>query len=387
VGGTCTCPAGTSNCSGTCVNLSTTSLDCGACGTACAANQVCSGGACINLTLGNGGVGGSLTGSSPPKVAILSTRGYADLKSKLDALAVFSSVTTHDISSSSSLPSLATMKTYDAVLVYTYSGISGGSAAFGDNLASYFEAGGGVVLADYETQESGCTSWCLTGRYETQYTLSTPVSSFLTNAVTLGTILEPASPLLTGVTAFGYSGSSANHMPASAFNRNSPVIVANYSDGTPAIVRGVIGGRNVVEINGDGVSSTYSSSAGWSGNGDRVFANALLYTIPPPALTVAKQLDLGAQTVYTQTAPQALTFTNVGTADQILTAISLSGNNIGDFAAVPSAGLPATIPPGGTFVVNVSFAPSGLGLRAAKLSATFQGYAGPATTLLTGTGQ
>ena len=87
-----------------------------------------------------------------------------------------------------------------------------------------------------------------------------------------------------------------------------------------------------------------------------------------------------------QAAPQAVTYTNVGTTDQILTAVSLSGYDIGDFAAVPSAGLPVTIPPGGTFVVNVTFAPSGVGLRAATLNATFQGFAGPATTLLTGTG-
>ncbi len=81
----------------------------------------------------------------------------------------------------------------------------------------------------------------------------------------------------------------------------------------------------------------------------------------------------------------ALTYTNVSSTPQTITALKLSGTHIGEFSALPSSPLPATIPPGGTFVVNVKFTPVGVGLRAATLSATVQG-SGSATTLLTGTG-
>jgi hypothetical protein len=52
---------------------------------------------------------------------------------------------------------------------------------------------------------------------------------------------------------------------------------------------------------------------------------------------------------------------------------------------VPESALPATIPPGGTFVVNVTFTPGSVGLRAATLSATVNS-GGKVTTLLSGTG-
>jgi hypothetical protein len=353
---------------------------------------VCTGGACANLALGNGGVGGTLTGSNPPKVAVVAdTSGSTDLTTRITAVSsgVFSSVATVNFAFATP-PSLATLKTYDAILVYIYNTAT--PTSFGDDLATYFEAGGGVVLATYLTQ---ATTTNLNGRFETQYTLSTQVSSssFLTTAATLGTPAEPTSPLLNGVVTFGYQGSTPYHLPGSAFTKNSPIIVAPYSDGSPAVVRGVVGsgtaaGRNLVEINGSGSSTTWSSSYGWNTatDGAKLFRNALLFSLPAQAISVAKQLALGTQPLYTQTAPQAVTYTNGSSSPQTITALALSGNNIGDFAAVPSAGLPVTIAPGGTFVVNVTFAPSGLGLRGATLAATVQGYGTPATTLLPGTG-
>lgn len=350
----------------------------------CGANKVCSGGLCVGVTVGSGAAGGSLTGSNPPKVATVVASSSTDLQTKLTALGAFSSV--GYINSNTSTPTLAQLKAYDAVAVYTFVSVT---VAFGDNLADYLDAGGGVVLFDYETQETG--TWGLNGRFQTQYTLSTPVASavYLTNAVTLGTLLEPASPLLTGVTTFGYKGSSPKHLPTSAFDKNNPIMVALFSDGTPAVIRGTVnGGHNVVEINGFGASATGSSSNGWdiATDGAKLVRNALQFVIPPPALTTAKQVDFGNQTLFVQSAPQTVTYTNVSTTTQTITALGLSGTHIGDFAASPSSSLPATIPPGGTFTVDVSFLPSGVGLRAATLSATIQGIPGAATTLLLGTG-
>ena len=383
-GGACKCPAGQSACGSQCVNLSDNSLACGACGVVCGTNMVCSAGVCTSLTVGNGRAGGSVTGSSPPKVAVLAAASSVDLQTKLTATGAFASV--GFINTSSTPPTLATLKNYDAVAVYTYLSVP---TAFGDNLADYLDAGGGVVLFDYETQETG--TWGLNGRYQTQYALSTPVASsgYLNNPVTLGTLLEPASSILTGVTTFAYKTTSAKHLPTSAFNKNSPIVVAQYSDGTPAVIRGTVNGNHaVLEINGFGTSTAGNSSYGWDATSDAatLIKNAMLFVIPPPAVTTVKQIDFGNQGLFLQSAPQVITYTNVSTAPQTITALTLSGTHIGEFGAVPSSSLPATIPPGGTFTVNASFMPAGLGLRAVTLSATVTGASGAATTLLLGRG-
>src|SRR5207237_2709433 len=41
------CPPGTTLCAGTCVNLQSNALNCGACGTGCANNQTCINGTCV----------------------------------------------------------------------------------------------------------------------------------------------------------------------------------------------------------------------------------------------------------------------------------------------------------------------------------------------------
>jgi len=90
--------------------------------------------------------------------------------------------------------------------------------------------------------------------------------------------------------------------------------------------------------------------------------------------------------LYTSSTPYSMTYTNPTATTQTITAVAVSGTHISEFAAVPSSALPATIPPGATFTVDVTFVPAGLGLRAATLSATVAGEPTGVTTLLTGTG-
>ena len=152
-------------------------------------------------------------------------------------------------------------------------------------------------------------------------------------------------------------------------------------------MRGQINGHRVVEINGFG-HTTSAYSYGWdpTTDGAKVFANALLYTIPSPTFSVAKQIAFTTQALYTQSGAYTLTYTNSSAVAQTLTSLSFTGTHIGDFAVSPSSSLPAVVPPGGTFDVYVTFLPSGIGLRAATLVAGVQGATGPATTLVTGTG-
>jgi hypothetical protein len=369
-------------CGTSCVNLSDNSLNCGGCGTACAANLVCGGGACISPTTGNGGLGGTLTGSSPPKVGVMAaTSSGTDLQGKLSALGQFSSVTYTNMSP---LPTVAAMQAFDAIVAYTFISPPTG---FGDNLKTYLESGGGVVICDYSSAEAG---FSIGGAYQTTYLLMTP-STFLTTAVnfgtgTPGTILDPTSPLMAGLVNVGIK-TSGQHMSVSNVPKAGTTIVAQWSDGAPAVMWNTINGHKVAELNMYGTSTT-SSSSGWDAttDGAKLIANALNFVLPPSVLVVTKSVDAGSQPLYTQSAPQVVTYTNNSATAQTITALSISGTHIGDFAVSPSSGLPATIPPGGTFTVNVTFAPSGVGLRAALLNATVMGFAGPATTKLLGTG-
>ncbi len=67
-GGGGTCPSGTTNCAGTCVNLKTDKNNCGGCNNVCSADKTCSNGACTP----SGGVGGGTTTSTtlPPKYTL-----------------------------------------------------------------------------------------------------------------------------------------------------------------------------------------------------------------------------------------------------------------------------------------------------------------------------
>jgi uncharacterized repeat protein (TIGR01451 family) len=60
--------------------------------------------------------------------------------------------------------------------------------------------------------------------------------------------------------------------------------------------------------------------------------------------------------------------TNSGTADLVVSAITLVGTNPGDFSASFSGTLPVTVHPGSSLTVNTTFAPSAAGERSATLS-------------------
>src|SRR5262249_32858891 len=139
-------------------------------------------------------------------------------------------------------PTVAQMQQYDAIAVFTYLSVA---AAFGNNLKTYLESGGGVVLFDYEAQEMG--TWQLQGAYQGTYTMMplSPTASFVTTITTLGAILEPGSPIMTGVNTLSWkAGATAYHL--NAVPGNGGIVVANWADGKPCVIRGNINGHTVV---------------------------------------------------------------------------------------------------------------------------------------------
>ena len=176
------------------------------------------------------------------------------------------------IDAQGSAPTAAQLASYEAVLVYSdtlFFGSFGDPFTLGNTLADYFDAGGRVVLASF----GNCTMSSIQGRFvnEGYHVLGFGDPDFF-SFDTLGTISEPASPLVAGVdNLFSDWGMRCFGSPV-----NGGTTVASWSSGLPLIVRGTINGRNRVDLNMFPPSSN-ADSVLWSGDGAAILANALLF--------------------------------------------------------------------------------------------------------------
>src|SRR5262249_37467859 len=121
-----------------------------------------------------------------------------DVQAKLMSTALFATVDVIDVTSTATIPSLATLQRYDAILVYTGMNTTSTAVAdaLGDRLADYIDAGGGVLDM---AVTSDASSPLIGGRFRSgQYVLMAPgttsggVEHFMGAFVT-------ASPILRGV--------------------------------------------------------------------------------------------------------------------------------------------------------------------------------------------
>jgi hypothetical protein len=87
-------------------------------------------------------------------------------------------------------------------------------------------------------------------------------------AGSLGTVLEPESPLMYGVASFSASTALRSN---NAVTQNA-VVVARWASGEPLVLRGTRGSRTLVELN---FSPLYSA---WTGDGAVLLRNALKYS-------------------------------------------------------------------------------------------------------------
>ncbi|HMC60212.1 MAG TPA: choice-of-anchor D domain-containing protein [Candidatus Solibacter sp.] len=86
------------------------------------------------------------------------------------------------------------------------------------------------------------------------------------------------------------------------------------------------------------------------------------------------------------TAATLVTITNQGPDPLTITAIALGGTNPGDFKQSGPV-LPITLTSGGSVAVGVRFSPTAAGPRSAVLVFTDNGFHGPQSVPLSGTGQ
>ncbi len=308
VAGACavSCPGTEANCGGVCTDGQTDRLHCGATGACgvgggapgvvCPAGQVCSAGICgascgaptiqcgttcvdpRNDPANCGGCGFACFGycknsaceGSVAIVASESTAAYTTaIRNGLIATAAFSQVDVVDARTVT--PTAAQLRPYGALLVFSDQPYQS-PALLGDSLATYYDNGGHVVLAT----PSFITPFNIAGRFGTVangYIMLNVGAGSATAASSLGTVNEPASSLMAGVTTFAasFGGRSTNGVA------NGGIVVAAWADGTPLIVRGVgPDGRKRVDLNMFPPPNP-AFAPGWTGNGFEMMRNALQY--------------------------------------------------------------------------------------------------------------
>jgi hypothetical protein len=190
-----------------------------------------------------------------------------DVQAKLIATGAFTKVDVFDAMTTT--PSVAELLAYDAVLAYSDFTFAD-PVALGDNLASYYDAGGNVVTAVFATTDPN--AWGLRGRFASDYMLVEQLPRVLPGPDVLGLIAEPGSPLLMDVTFF--RADEAARSPGGV--KNGGIAVAYWEGGPPLVVRGVIAGRNRVDLNFFPPSSD-AYEYGWTGNGAELMRNALQF--------------------------------------------------------------------------------------------------------------
>ena len=134
------------------------------------------------------------------------------------------------------------------------------------------------------------------------------------------------------------------------------------------------------------LTSTNAFQGTYGGEVDAFVTKISLSTAAPSVGLSSNSLAFGSQNVETTSAAQTLTVTNNGTANLSISAVALGGTNPGDFAKSADACTGATVTPGNTCTVSVTFTPSAAGSRSASLSFTDNASDSPESVSLTGTG-
>ena len=231
-------------------NFNTDPRNCGKCGVSCGLAP-CQGGICVVQKTRVLLVAGNMPASY-----------YQDVQAKQLATTAFAAVEV--FLASQGTPTLAQLQQYDVIFIFTDGGGFKDPVALGNVVADYYDVGGRVVLGTFAN-----ASIPITGRFGTVangYALITPGSQESPNDK-LGQIVEPNSPLATGVTAFAMTG--AYRSPGALVNGGIAVI--KWASGAPLIVRGVVKNRNRCDVN------FYTPSNFWTGDGAILLRNCLLF--------------------------------------------------------------------------------------------------------------
>ncbi len=281
-GATCSCAAGYTGSGQVCTDID----ECATGAAQCDANATCqntvgSYTCTCKATLSGDGK------TCKPKILVLAgamqvAGAVNDVVTKLNSTGSFGSISTYDAGTAT--PSLLTLQANWAVLVFTDASFAD-PVALGNVLADYFDGGGRVVTAVFANGNSQTglagnppyPNGNIAGKFGTPangYILITPGKQADDAEPANYVAAEVGSPLLVGVTNFA-AGTGYKSIGALV---NGAIVVAKWgTTGKPLLVRGVVKGRNRVDLNMYPPSATVYAGA-WTGDGANLMRNALLFS-------------------------------------------------------------------------------------------------------------
>ncbi len=216
-----------------------------------------------------------------PNVAIVagdSAANTGDAQAKLAGTGLFGQVDV--ILTISQTPTLAQLQAYSAVMVWSNSSFQD-ATLLGDVLADYVDGGGGVVVTVF-CNSTTTLARTLQGRWVTgNYPVivhqgGTTSGTGGGGPQSLGTVHQPAHPVMAGVTTF--HGGNFSYRPTTTSMTAGSSVVAEWTDGKILVAQhGTYANR--VDLGMFPPSSTLSAS-NWTvtTDGARLMANALLHT-------------------------------------------------------------------------------------------------------------
>jgi len=207
-----------------------------------------------------------------PSIAVVAAddfNNFGDVRDKLLATGKFNSVTFIDANVVT--PTLTELKAFDAVMVWKNARYLD-RISLGDNLADYVDAGGGVVLAVFES--GGTTDVMLGGRWESEQYYIIIRNRSQTGRQFLGSVAVPTHPIMDGVKSF--DGGSSSFRPTNAQLTSGSTLIASWSDGNPLVAVKEIKGVRRVDLGFHPPSSDMASNL-WQADtdGDLLMANAI----------------------------------------------------------------------------------------------------------------
>lgn len=197
---------------------------------------------------------------------------FTDPQTRLMATNLFSAVDIiNTTAAGGGTPTLATLLTYDSVMVWTNS-TPASNVALGDVLADYVDAGGGVVVTVYanSTTTAGRN---LAGRWQSGYEVILDQSGNGSGANhTLGTVHLPQHPIMAGVTSF--TCANIGSRPNGTALEVGATLIAEWSNGKVLVAQGANPQR--IDL-GFFPINTSCSTVGYATGGETLMANALVF--------------------------------------------------------------------------------------------------------------
>ncbi len=260
---------------------------------------------------------------------------------------------------------------------------------------TYYDYGGGPVqdhltLYDYNFYALNTHSTALNKIY-----ISNSGGSFIYGSVgSEWTGGVPSSPVdVYAITALGIAGSGTdNASTASADTTQKGDLIYGHVIcwGGPAHSAGTgftyIGNNNYP---GEYLiqSSLGTVAATWTvGSGDYYGAIMVAFKQAPIVSLSASTLGFGAWPVGVTSSSHTETITNTGIVDLVISTVTITGTDFGDFSNVADTCSGETVTSGNTCAVSVTFTPSAIGSRSASLNFADNASDTPQAVVLAGTG-